>query len=227
MAPDAPTVTADRMRRQIDQTGEHARGDVDGAERQSPDEALEHRAKLRQNGEVDDQMKHPGVNERRRQQTPPLAVRRAGSEAGAHADERVRIADRARAKQHGREHRRAERDQRRRDEQITCPRTKRVTECIRTRGAAARAATRSCRTKSTATPRYRARSAGDVSLNARPPKTASRSRKFTSGDRQDVCQTRAIRLHFLNVVPTESAASGDVSGRRTAVHVSGAAFLRT
>src|SRR2546426_1141141 len=70
-----------RMGREIDETGEYARREIHAGERQPSGETLEHRAKLDQDGDVDEEMKRPDVHERRRHQTPPLAVRRPRPEA--------------------------------------------------------------------------------------------------------------------------------------------------
>src|SRR6266851_611374 len=116
------------MGRKIDQTGEHARREIHAGERQPSGETLEHRAKLDQNGDIDEEMKRPGVHERGRHKTPPLAVRRARPEARAPCDERIRIADRVRAEEHAADNDHVDGDERRRHERASRARPKRIAE---------------------------------------------------------------------------------------------------
>src|SRR5882672_6817601 len=73
-------------------------------------------------------MQYPGVHECRRHETPPLAVRRTRPEARAPRDERIRIADRARAGEYAADDHHVDGDERRRHVRVSSPRTKRLAE---------------------------------------------------------------------------------------------------
>ena len=91
---EAPTFTATGYDDRLDQAGNRAGRNVRAGDRQPPDETLEHRAQLAENGDVDEQMHDPvwtNVAVTRRHHSP-LVV--SGPNAGAPSEQRRRIAER-------------------------------------------------------------------------------------------------------------------------------------
>ena len=79
-------------------------------------ETFREQACLRQAGDIHEESQHPGMHERRGNQTPPLSVRGARPEAGAPAEERGLIAERAGTKEHANEDRHVQGDECRSDD---------------------------------------------------------------------------------------------------------------
>ena len=98
-----------------------------GAERRPSGKTLEDRAELGGDGHGDDELHEP--RDARTATDPDATTRRWScvSEAGAPAEQRVGIGERAQADEHDPEDGRVDQDQRRRRDEVPAPRSQRVT----------------------------------------------------------------------------------------------------
>ena len=118
------------MRGEAHQAGESPSRDVHRREDPRSDETLQNQTDLHEPDEVHEEVKHPRVNEHRRHETPPLAVRRPRPEVAAPADERFRVAEDAAAAEHDDKDRHVQGDEDRRHERPASASADGLAECL-------------------------------------------------------------------------------------------------